>query len=129
MSYLLDTHTLLWAISAPDRLGPGARAVLEDPGSALWVSAASAWEISIKHQRGRLPQAELLLSTYDAILTRLGASQLAISSQHAILAGRLNWPHRDPFDRMLAAQAIIASATLITDDARLREAPGVTTLW
>lgn len=129
MTLLLDTHTLLWAIGAPTRLGNAAKAAIEDPTTRLVVSAVSPWEMSIKHARGRLPHAELALSNWEAILGRLGAEALAIEADHAILAGRLNWDHRDPFDRMLAAQSVLLGARLVTDDRAFRNAPGVVTLW
>ncbi len=129
MTVLLDTHVLLWAISTPDRLSQRARALIEDRRTAVNVSAVSAWEISIKHGLGRLPEAETVLSTWSATLDRLGATPLPISDEHAILAGRLAWDHRDPFDRMLAAQSVIEGAILLTDDSWLRRAPGVTVAW
>lgn len=128
-TYLLDTHTLLCAISAPDLLGARAHKIVADPHARLLVSSVSAWEISIKHQRGHLPDAEVVLSNYGAILERLGATELLITSEHAILAGRLNWSHRDLFDRMLAAQSISEGAVLLTSDSQLSAAPGVTSVW
>lgn len=128
-AHLLDTHALLWALTAPDRLGPAALEVIADADSTLWVSAASAWEIATKNRRGRLGQADGLLAGYSRHLIRLGATELPITSDHALLAGTLDWEHRDPFDRMIAAQAMIEGLTLITGDAQLRSLGGVATLW
>lgn len=129
MNYLLDTHALLWALTDPAKLGPSALAVIQEQSSVLFVSAAFAWEISTKKRLGKLPQADVLVSAYTRHLDRLGVSRLSISEEHALLAGTLDWDHRDPFDRMLAAQAMIESLTLITNDQQLTNLPGVVTLW
>lgn len=129
MTYLLDTHSLLWALTDPASLGTQARRVMADADQRLVVSAATAWEISTKQRLGRLPQADAIVSTYARALDRLGASELPITAAHAILAGRLEWEHRDPFDRMLAAQAMTESLTLITKDRAFCGLPGIRTLW
>lgn len=127
--YLLDTHTLLWAISEPARLGPLAIEIIEDRRNRLLVSAASAWEINTKARIGKLPGADAWLSTLDRQVDRLQASVLPISWEHATLSGRLDWPHRDPFDRMLAAQSLLESLTLLTADKAFQELPGLRTCW
>lgn len=129
MSYLLDTHVVLWALTEPTRLGHAAREVIEDRSSRLVVSAVSAWEIATKRRLGKLPQADVLLSAYSKHLDRLGVDRLAVSEDHALLAGRLDWSHRDPFDRMLAAQSMIESMVIITGDPAFAGCPGVPTLW
>ena len=129
MTYLLDTHVMLWALTEPTRLGHRAREVIESPASRLVVSAASAWEIATKHRLGRLPQADALLGAYSKHLDRLGANRLPVAEDHALLAGRLEWNHRDPFDRMLAAQAMIESLVLVTGDPTFSGCRGVPTLW
>ncbi|MBU3749745.1 MAG: type II toxin-antitoxin system VapC family toxin [Mycobacterium sp.] len=129
LSYLLDTHVTLWALTDPTRLGPAAREVIENPSSRLVVSAVSAWEIATKQRLGKLPQADVLLGAYAKHLDRLGVVRLAMTEDHALLAGRLEWNHRDPFDRMLAAQAMIESLVIITGDPALADCPGVPTLW
>ncbi len=129
MEYLLDTHALLWALTDPDRLGAESRAVLEEPASVIVVSAASAWELATKNRLGRLPQADVVLAGYSRHAQRLGARELDITSAHALLAGSLDWEHRDPFDRMLAAQCMVESLTLITRDRAFAELAGVATLW
>lgn len=129
MSYLLDTHAVLWALTEPGLLGHHARHVIENPSSRLVVSAASAWEIATKHRLGKLPQADALLVAYPKHLDRLGVSRLGVDEDHALLAGRLEWDHRDPFDRMLAAQAMIESLVLITGDPAFGGCRGVPTIW
>lgn len=127
--YLLDTHTLLWALASPEHLGAEARRVIASRASTLLVSAVSAWEISIKHRSGKLPHASGIIATYRRNLQRLGVESLSVTDEHALIAGGLDWNHRDPFDRMLAAQAIAESATLITTDDAFRELGGIRLLW
>lgn len=129
MTYLLDTHVMLWALSEPTRLGRKARKIIENPASQLVVSAASAWEIATKHRLGKLPDADALLGAYSKHLDRLGVSRLPVTEEHALLAGRLEWDHRDPFDRMLAAQAMVESLVIITGDPTFDGCGGVLTLW
>ena len=129
MTVLLDTHAFVWAVTAPDRLSPAARELISDATVPLLVSAVSAWEMSIKHRAGRWPEVTVLLRQYDRLVHRLGASHLALSADHALSAGGLEWPHADPFDRALAAQAMREGVGLITRDAAFAELPGLTVLW
>lgn len=129
MTYLLDTHVVLWALTDPARIGRTAREVIENRSARLVVSAVSAWEIATKHRLGKLPQADVLLDPYSKHLDRLGVIRLPVSEDHALLAGRLDWNHRDPFDRMLAAQAMVESLVIITGDPAFAGCPGVPTLW
>lgn len=126
--YLLDTHAVLWALTEPDRLGARARPILAARTSELVVSAATAWEIATKQRLGKLGQADALVGAYARHLDRLGVVRLPISEEHALLAGRLDWAHRDPFDRILLAQAMCESLTLVTNDAALT-GRGVATVW
>lgn len=129
MSYLLDTHALVWALTAEDRLGSAARKVLADRQSSLAVSAATAWELATKFRLGKLPAAEVLISGFARHLRDLGARELDVTAEHALLAGTLGWPHRDPFDRMLAAQCMTESLTLVTRDRVFDALASVRTLW
>jgi PIN domain nuclease of toxin-antitoxin system len=129
VTFLLDTGALLWALTDPSRLGHEARRIIAARSSRLIVSAASAWEISTKQRLGRLPQADALVGAYSRHLDRLGVLRLSISEEHALLAGRLEWAHRDPFDRVLAAQAMVESLTLVTNDAAFPGLPGLATVW
>ena len=129
VTHLLDTHTLLWMVGDPDRLGPAARGVVEDPQQALYVSAASTWEIATKRRLGRLPHADVLVTNYARHLRRLDLRPVPISDDHALVAGGLDWAHRDPFDRMLAAVAMVEGWILVTRDPAFGSLPGLRTLW
>jgi PIN domain nuclease of toxin-antitoxin system len=124
---LLDTHTLLWLIATPERVSPDARNILAQRGCTVWVSAASAWEIAIKTRLGRL-DGEPLLSAWPDIIADMAATELPIDSADAIFAGRLPWEHRDPFDRMLVAQAARRSLTIATRDKSILRAALTPTL-
>jgi Uncharacterized protein conserved in bacteria len=129
MKVLLDTHVILWALRDPDRLTSVAREVIVDRGTELVCSAASAWEIATKYRLGRLPGSEGLVAGYSDHLQRLGAIELPVSSRHGLIAGRLEWTHGDPFDRMLGAQSILEGLPLVTGDPALTTLSGVTVLW
>lgn len=126
---LLDTHAWVWALSAPHRLGDQVAAKLADATTEVLVSAAVTWEIAIKHRAGRWPEAEPLLRDHAAHLSRAGAVELRIRSAHAIRAGLLPWGHRDPFDRMLAAQALTEDLVLVTCDEAFRALAGLRVEW
>jgi PIN domain nuclease of toxin-antitoxin system len=112
MRLLLDTHVLLWWLADDRRLGLNTRALIEDADNSVYVSAASAWEISIKRGLGKLKAPESL----DAIILDEGFEQLDISFLHGERAGALPPLHHDPFDRMLVAQALAEQMTLISSD-------------
>jgi PIN domain nuclease of toxin-antitoxin system len=129
LTVLLDTHALLWALADPGSLSRRARTVIADPETTLRVSAASAWELATKARIGKLPGVGPLLFTYQRHIARLGARELPVTSEHTLLAGSFAWDHRDPFDRMLAAQCVIEGLTLVTKDSAFADASGVRTLW
>ncbi|MFD4422035.1 type II toxin-antitoxin system VapC family toxin [Agromyces sp. NPDC058484] len=129
MRLLLDTHALLWALAVPDRLSTSARRHIADRANELVVSAASAWEIGTKVRIGRLPHAVPLVKNYTRLVGQLGATALPMHQEHALFAGTLDWNHRDPFDRMLAAQAVLENATLVTIDPVFGAMKAVRTLW
>ncbi len=126
---LLDTHVYVWAVSAPGRLSAAAREAILRTETTLLVSAASAWEMAIKHRAGRWPEAEPLIRQHAEVVARLGAHALPITAEHAIRAGGLPWSHTDPFDRVLAAQALVLGATLVSRDAAFTELLGLSLLW
>ena len=116
MAFLLDTHALLWWLAEPERLSPVVHATLADPDQPVFISAASAWEIATKHRLGRLPTAEVLLEEGWSLMERQGFQPLPVSWSHGLRAGSYPMPHRDPFDRLLAAQAELEQLILITLD-------------
>ena len=119
MRLLLDTHVLLWATLKPELLPQRLQFQLLNPEHTLILSAATAWELSIKHHLGKLPEAEPLLAFTD-VARQLGAEVLSISAAHAVHSGTLDWTHRDPFDRMLVAQALLEGCRLVTLDDHIR---------
>ena len=123
MKFLLDTHLLLWAAGSPDQLSVEARPLLEDPLNELLFSAASLWEIAIKRGLGRSD------FQVDARVLRRGLldngyQELAITSAHAVAIDSLPPIHKDPFDRILIAQATIEGITLLTADEVVGQYPG-----
>lgn len=125
---LLDTHVFLWALMQPGRLSDAARAAVESMETEVLVSAASAWEMAIKFRLGKLPEAESAVRGYEAHLQRLGGNALPISSHDALMAGLFDSDHRDPFDRVLAAQAMTRGIPLVSQDPAFAKFP-VTVLW
>ena len=128
MRVLLDTHTLLWWLDGDRRLSRRARATIAGAANAVLVSAASAWEIATKVRIGKLPGAVEVAADIGGCLTLQRFESLDITVLHAQRAGRLPGPRRDPFDRMLIAQAQLEDLPLVTDDAIFDEYR-VTRLW
>ena len=112
---LLDTHVALWAVATPDRLGPATRGAIEAAENAVIVSVASVWEASIKAAQGRLNAPPTLWDEVE----RGGIDIVAIERRDAVEAASLPLHHRDPFDRMLVAQARERNAVLVTVDDRI----------
>lgn len=128
MRFLLDTHALLWWFTDDVSLSKRARSAIADVRNAAIVSAASAWEIAIKVRLGRLPGASPLVNSFGELLQREGFDLLAITADHAIRAGLLPGAHRDPFDRMLIAQAQAENLTLVSNET-VFDRYGVRRLW
>jgi PIN domain nuclease of toxin-antitoxin system len=116
---LLDTHALLWAAAYDDLLSPRARRLIEPQRNEVFVSAVSAWEIATKYRLGKLPQAQALVDDFVSSIQSAGYAALPITLEHALRAGRFTAGHNDPFDRMLAAQAIQEDLALISNDEQL----------
>ena len=116
MRFLLDTHTLLWCFNASPSLSSRARRAIEDLDNEVLVSAASAWEIATKVRLGKLAAGEELVSDFERYVAQLGFEGLPISVQHAVRSGKLPGEHRDPFDRILIAQAQAEDLSIISND-------------
>jgi PIN domain nuclease of toxin-antitoxin system len=129
MEVLVDTHVLLWAMTEPERLTAAAEEALADLDTSVWVSAASSWEIATKVRIGKLPGAEFLVVDYGEHLRRWHAESIPILSADALVAGSLVWEHRDPFDRMIAAQSLRRGLPLVSADAVFDAVPGVHRIW
>jgi PIN domain nuclease of toxin-antitoxin system len=129
VTYLLDTHAFVWAITSPGRLGAAAREAITDPTTTLLVSAVTALELATKVRLGKFTEAEPLVAQYEDLVARLGASHLAIEPSHALRAGTMPWSHRDPFDRLLAAQSMLTGFPLVTRDDRFNELDGLHGIW
>lgn len=128
MKALLDTHTLLWWLDGDPRLSAVARDWIADADHVILVSAASAWEIATKVRIGKLPGAEAVVDRYQQCLKEQGFTPLTISTDHALRVGSLPGPHRDPFDRMLIAQAQAENVALISNEL-LFDSYGVRRIW
>lgn len=112
MRYLLDTHTLLWALDTPEELPETVRLIIENPSSSLLISIATPWELAIKTQSGKLDANDLL----DRFEQLAGYNLIETEVSHVIRAGRLPLVHRDPFDRLMVAQAMLMGLTLLSCD-------------
>lgn len=128
MRLLLDTQAFLWAASAPERLSPRARRAIEAERNEVFLSTASVWEIAIKTQIGRLSPTLDLEELVPERLTERSLIPLPVLMPHAIRVASLPDVHRDPFDRLLVAQAIVEGLHLVTADRRLRDYP-VKVVW
>ena len=122
MTFLLDTHVLLWAAGEPGRLTPQARELLSDPATELVFSTASIWEVVVKSALGRSDFRVDPRPLRDGLLQN-GYRELAIESEHALAVSHLPPIHNDPFDRILMAQAQVENITLLTRDEKLARYP------
>ena len=128
MRVLLDTCALIWATLSPASLSRQARETIADEANVMLVSAASAWEIAAKVRLGKLPGAEKLERNYLDVMGDAGYVLLDIDTQSALRAGRLVAEHRDPFDRMIAAQALGQDIPILSPDPQL-DRFGVRRIW
>lgn len=126
VSYLLDTHIFLWLLGDPEQVGESVRADLADQANRILVSAVSAMEVATKVRLGKL-EAAGLVETWHARINELTAETLELTADHALLAGSMAWTHRDPYDRMLVAQALVDNLILVTTDRELLAVPGLKT--
>jgi PIN domain nuclease of toxin-antitoxin system len=128
MRVLVDTHALIWAGLEPARIGRRAAAILGNRSNEVFVSAASAWEIATKVRLGKLPGAEKLERDFIDSVQEAGYTLLSITTAHALRAGRLPGDHRDPFDRMIAAQALAEDIPILSIDPKL-DSFGISRIW
>jgi PIN domain nuclease of toxin-antitoxin system len=126
--YLLDTHAALFWWSNASKLGLGARQAIEDPNAIILVSSASAWEIATKYRLGKMGDIGDPNITYRRLMARDAFMDLPIDTADSLLAGALPGSHGDPFDRIIAAQALIGDLTVITRDPEIA-AFGCTVIW
>jgi PIN domain nuclease of toxin-antitoxin system len=125
---LLDTHALIWWFADNPALIDPVAALIDDPANEIFVSAASAWEICTKVHIGKLPEGQSLSDDFSGFLVRNNFTALPITIEHGRLAGRLDGAHKAPFDRMLAAQALIEGVPLVTNDSAFA-AFGAQVIW
>ena len=128
MSYLLDTHALVWWLFQPDMIGKETAELIADTQQTIYVSAISAFEVANKNRIGKWPAVRELASSFENIVQAQGFRLLPISCEDAALAGRLASEHRDPFDRILASQSMRGPLIMLTRDPKLAEL-GATTFW
>jgi PIN domain nuclease of toxin-antitoxin system len=128
MRLLLDTHAFLWWLDGDASLSLIARETIADEANEIFLSAASAWEITTKHRLGKLPGAASVAADVAACVAGQGFLELPITMAHAQIAGSLAGPHRDPFDRILIAQAMVESLVLVSNELAF-DAYGARRLW
>ncbi|MGD0801385.1 MAG: type II toxin-antitoxin system VapC family toxin [Terracidiphilus sp.] len=128
MKVLLDTCAVIWATMSPAALSQRARKTLANESNVILVSAASAWEIATKVRLGKLAGAEILEQDYLAVMEKAGYELLTIDTASALRAGRLTAEHKDPFDRMIAAQALALDVAVLSSDPQLDQF-GVRRVW
>lgn len=128
MRLLLDTHAFLWWLAGSDRLSPAARRAIGNAANEKLISAASAWEIATKHRLGKLPSASALANDIAAGISGEGFEELPITVDDAVRAGNLPEFHRDPFDRMIIAQALARNLVLVSIES-LFDGYGIRRLW
>lgn len=116
MRLLLDTHVFVWAVADPGRLSKAAADAIRLPGNDLFLSSAVAWELATKYRIGKFPEAKAIIDDFESLAVDLVARHLPVTHDHALRAGLMTVEHRDPFDRVLAAQAEIEGLHLITRD-------------
>lgn len=127
-AYLIDTHVLHWLLDAGVARKSTAIDILADSENSVVVSAVSAFEVALKVRLGKFDRARPLVDRWSHQLRRLDAIELDIKPRHALVAGSLEWAHRDPFDRLLVAQARVEGLILVSADGPMLTAPGIDVL-
>lgn len=128
MRVLLDTHALLWALVEPVKISRKASQIINDTTNDISVSAASAWEIATKVRLGKLPTAERIEREFLGLMEDAGYTLISIDAATALRAGRFTGDHRDPFDRIIAAQAIADDIPVLSKDPKLDDF-GIRRIW
>jgi PIN domain nuclease of toxin-antitoxin system len=128
LKFLIDTCTLLWWWSSPGELSPGVVSLIKDPRNTIFISAASMWEVATKTRIGKLAHGALILDQWIKRLEEDGFIEVSINSIHSRKAGLFPGEHRDPFDRMIAAQGLIEGMKVLTPDPGIRSF-GADTYW
>lgn len=128
MKFLLDTHALAWWLLDDERLSMHVRDLIGDPENRIFASAVSAFEAATKYRLGKWPEIGPLTAAFEEVIASQNFGIVPVSARHAGHAGALRWDHRDPFDRILAAQAQIEDMGLVTNDRRLGDL-AVNTIW
>jgi PIN domain nuclease of toxin-antitoxin system len=128
MHLLLDTHAFLWWLAGDKRLSARAKRGISNEDHTVFVSAASVWEIATKHRLGKLPGVEAIVDDLPGVVSAQTFQPLTITLAHAHRAGALKGKHRDPFDRMLVAQALLESLRLVSNE-EVFDTFGVERLW
>ncbi|WP_299167318.1 type II toxin-antitoxin system VapC family toxin [uncultured Arthrobacter sp.] len=128
-SYLIDSQALLYAMVSPRSLSTKARKIISSMDETLYASAATAYELAYKFRKGKLPGLEKVFVGYEHHVRRVAPLTVSITSEHALTAASLDWQHADPFDRLIAAQALIEGATVITSDTAMHDYEPLSTLW
>lgn len=129
VTYLLDTHAFVWLLESPPRVKETTLGELRSTANTVLVSAVSAMEVATKVRLGRFDGAAPLVDTWDRRVRDLDAKALDLTTPHALYAGSMPWAHRDPFDRLLAAQALVENVTLVTADPAFGTVTALRTLW
>ena len=128
MRVLIDSHVLIWAVDEPARLGKGALTALQDPANDLLVSSGTVWELAIKVGLKKLTLSIPYKQWMTKAIADLSLSVLPISVDHADTQSRLSWHHRDPFDRLLAAQCMVEQISIISADS-VFDLYGIARIW
>ena len=121
MKALIDTHVLLWWWFDDNRLSRRAAGIIENPDNEIYVSSATAWEIATKHRIGKLPEAGDAVKNFVELITQSSMTAHPVLIKHALMAGSFPQTHRDPFDRMLAAQSKLDELPLMTKDSAFNQ--------
>jgi PIN domain nuclease of toxin-antitoxin system len=129
MRLLLDSHVFVWLTNSPEKLSNTAKEALENADTTLLVSAVSIWELAIKYHLGKLPEAKAVVENFYGAVARYDLTVVDVKAEHGLLAASFQHPHRDPFDRLLAAQSRLEQAPLVTADEAIRSLPGLEWFW